>query len=85
MPTPRGWFAVGVVSGVLYAVGGSFAALHTNEAYDPITNRWTSKAPVPTWRVSLAVGVVNGVLYAVGGEQLDIGYNLVAANEAYQP
>jgi N-acetylneuraminic acid mutarotase len=73
MPTARSGLAVGVVNGVLYAVGGhsdawgSAGDLATVEAYDPVTNSWTTKAPMPTARSGLAVGVVNGVLYAVGG------------------
>src|SRR5207249_945974 len=63
---------VGVVNGVLYAVGGTdgSGSMATVEAYDPVTNRWTTKAPMPTPRTELGVGVVNGVLYAVGGDYL---------------
>src|SRR5439155_26130642 len=75
MPTARGHLGAGVVNGLLYAVGGAvddfptppatvFAAV---EAYDPLTNTWATKAPMPTPRWHLGVTVVNGVLYAVGG------------------
>ena len=73
MPTPRAHSAVGVVNGILYVVGGcltgpcSQQALGTVEAYDPTSNTWTTKAPMPTPRAALGIGVVNGVLYAVGG------------------
>jgi hypothetical protein len=69
MPTPRANLAVGVVNGVLYAVGGSDdnGFLSTVEAYDPVTNTWMTKAALPTPREGLSVGVANGVLYAVGG------------------
>ena len=76
IPTPRVGLAVGVVSGVLYAVGGEIVhagvggyieILSTVEAYDPSTNSWSSKAPLPTPRGGLTVGVVNGILYALGG------------------
>ena len=72
MPTARWHLAVGVVNGVLYAVGGTdgSGSMATVEAYDPVTNRWTTKAPMPTPRTELGVGVVNGVLYAVGGDYL---------------
>src|SRR2546427_2552858 len=70
MPTPRVGLAVGVVNGILYAVGGSCCdpgenanILSTVESYDPSTNMWTARAPIPTPRVGLAVGVVNGILY----------------------
>ncbi len=55
IPTPRGGLAVGVVNGILYAVGGRvdhedgrWEYLPTVEAYDPSTNSWTRKAPMPT-------------------------------------
>lgn len=94
MPTPRSALAVGVVNGVLYAVGGrdfisgnpnsvGYHSLETVEAYDPVTDRWTAKAPMPTSRGSLGVGVVNGVLYAVGG--YDASFNTLTSVEAYDP
>ncbi len=76
MPTPRSRLGVGVVNGVLYAVGGDY--IGTVEAYDPVTNSWTTKARMPTPRPELGVGVVNGVLYAVGGD-------LIGTVEAYDP
>src|SRR3989454_1642188 len=76
IPTPRAGLAVGVVNGILYAVGGEIVHagvggyvefLSTVEAYDPSTNSWSSKAPLPAPRGGLTVGVVNGILYALGG------------------
>src|SRR3989454_7250877 len=78
--TPRVGLDVGVVNGVLYAVGGEIVHvgvggytefLSTVEAYDPSTNSWSSKAPLPTPRGGLTVGVVNGILYALGGFRED--------------
>jgi hypothetical protein len=85
MPTPRYGFAVGVVNGILYAVGGHNGTNHLNrvEAYDPGTNTWSVKTSMPTARSSLAVGVVNGILYAVGGTNSS-GARL-ATVEAYDP
>ena len=88
MPTARGELAVGVVNGVLYAIGGrrgdpDQAVFATVEAYDPATDMWTTKAPMPTARRSLAVGVVDGILYAVGGVGSD-GHRL-GTLEAYDP
>ncbi|HEV8599827.1 MAG TPA: kelch repeat-containing protein, partial [Gemmatimonadales bacterium] len=90
MPTPRSQLAVGVVNGILYALGGFPAgggafntALNTVEAYDPITNSWTTKSPLPTSRASLSVGAVNGILYGVGGESG--GSVTVNVVEAYSP
>jgi N-acetylneuraminic acid mutarotase len=89
MPTARQELAVGVVNDILYAVGGRDSvgtsgnhAVNTVEAYDPSTNSWTTKAPMPTPRVGLEVGVVNGILYAIGG--LDSVVRVTAV-EAYDP
>src|SRR2546425_13346941 len=80
IPTPQEGLAVGVVNGILYAVGGQIVHagvggyvefLSTVEAYDPSTNSWSSKAPLPTPRGGLTVGVVNGILYALGGFRED--------------
>src|SRR5438552_4000106 len=87
MPTARGELAVGVVNGVLYAIGGrrgdpDQAVFATVEAYDPATDGWTTKAPMPTGRNGLATGVVHDILYAVGGYD---GLGVFARLEAYDP
>jgi N-acetylneuraminic acid mutarotase len=89
LPTPRYGVAVGVVNGVLYAVGGQASGsggLTVVEAYDPTSDTWASKASLPTSRFGLDVGVVNGVLYAVGGEaSTTTGTSMVNTVEAYDP
>jgi N-acetylneuraminic acid mutarotase len=73
MPTARGYLGVAAIGGILFAVGGgpdpgnNSGALATVEAYDPATDTWTTKAPMPTARTLLGVGAINGILYAVGG------------------
>jgi N-acetylneuraminic acid mutarotase len=49
MPTARTGFEVGVVNGKIYAIGGQVlsGATGVNEMYDPATNTWTTKAPMP--------------------------------------
>ncbi|MBI4485807.1 MAG: Ig-like domain repeat protein, partial [Acidobacteria bacterium] len=92
MPTPREGARAGVWDGKVYVVGGSIGCGNpptyrtgANEAYDPATNTWSTRAPMPTARSSHGVGVVNGVLYAVGGdggklvEAYDIGANTWSA------
>ena len=77
MPTPRFDFGVGVVNGVLYTVGGFsvnevshtvVAGSSVVEVFDPSTDSWTTRAPMPTPRYGASVAVVNGVLYALGGQ-----------------
>jgi len=90
MSLPRDGLGVGVINGILYAVGGkSYSAMGSGvtgrlEAYDPATDTWTTKAPMPNPRRGLGVGVVNGILYAVGGE-VSGGSAPVATLQAYDP
>src|SRR5918996_5752289 len=73
MPTRRFALGVGEIGGLVYAVGGDVAPLNplhptgTLEAYDPVTDRWTVHATMPTARAYLGTAVINGLLYAVGG------------------
>ena len=36
-------------------------------AYDPINNKWSTKAPPPTPRALLTLATANGIIYAIGG------------------
>ena len=87
MSVPRHDMGVGVLRGLLYAVGGASGDgpyLASMEAYDPITNTWDNLvAPMSVARVNLGVGVLGGLLYAVGGVDADV--NVLASVEAYNP
>ena len=79
----------GVVNGLLYVIGGAIGSsaavpVGTVEAYDPTTNTWSTKAPMPTPRHMVGVAVVGNILYAIGGHGADSG-NLVTTVEAYDP
>ncbi len=39
----------------------------TNQAYDPATNRWDTRSPMPTTRNHAFAGAVNGKIYVIGG------------------
>ena len=52
--------------------------------YDPTTNRWRHRAPIPTRRDHLAGAVIGGKLYAIGGRPLSADQNLKAL-EVYDP
>src|SRR5918998_55857 len=53
--------------GGLTSTGGSSPAVDSVSAYDPVTNSWTSKAPLPQPRGALGAAVIDGKIYAVGG------------------
>jgi N-acetylneuraminic acid mutarotase len=59
-----------VINGKLYVAGGASAAgsLATLEVYDPATDTWATKAPMPTARHGAGGAVINGKLYVVGGD-----------------
>ena len=68
-------------------VGGvdSEKTLASTLAYDPGTDKWTEKAPMPTTaREHLTSAVVDGKLYVIGGRSNGMSYN-VDANEVYDP
>lgn len=83
MPTKRGAAAATVVGDKIYVVGGATLVpnakepyldfttpqrvLGTIEEYDPKTNTWRERAPMPTPRNHVALGAVNGKLYVIGG------------------
>jgi N-acetylneuraminic acid mutarotase len=74
-------------NGTIYAIGGYDAhgrPLPTLEAYNPRTNVWSPRAPMPTARAALAAASAsNGTIYAIGG--LDARRHPLATVEAYDP
>ena len=93
MPTVRSGLGVGVVNGLIYAVGGVYSPgsstgfMDAVQAYDPATNTWTIRAPLPNAGTELAVGVRNNTLYVLGGFAW-LGpkeYGQVGTTEAYLP
>ncbi len=91
MRKARGGLGVAAVNGKIYAIGGSpedvsWATtdkfLSTNEEYDPATNKWAFKKPMPTPRAAFAVTVYQNKIYCIGGKNSN-GY--VRVNEVYDP
>ena len=83
MPTARAYLGVGVINGLIYAVGGdNNGRLAALEAYDPVADSWLPKTPMPTRRYGLGAGVIDGVLYAVGGATTSTALTTL---EAYDP
>jgi len=94
MPTCRSAPAVAVWNGKIYVIGGSVTInnvetyLDTHEAFDPSTNTWETKAPLPTPRSSHRAEAVNNKIYVFGGSTYDsVTYvtTYYDTNEEYDP
>ncbi len=73
IPTNRAGASSAVIAGKLYVVGGCINSdcrigiTNTLEVYDPATDTWATKAPMPTGRAFSAIGAMAGKLYVAGG------------------
>ena len=58
-----------VVDGKIYVIGGraTDGVVAVNEVYDPITDKWFTKTPIPTPVSAYASAVVDGKIYVIGG------------------
>ena len=68
--TPR--FDVGVagLDGKIYVLGGGapgVTASQLNQEYDPATDRWHERAPIPQGVTHAGVAGYNGKIYVIGG------------------
>ena len=74
------------MSGTLYAIGGRPLDPDRNydvtEAYDPATDRWTAKSPMPSRRGGLASTVLDGKIHTFGGETRS---SVFSNHEVYDP
>ena len=82
-----------VLDGELYVFGGRTrnadgtelnGTLATVEKYDPGTDTWIGRAPMPTGRRTLVVGTLNGRAQVIGGERTP-GGETFPQNEEYDP
>jgi large repetitive protein len=94
MSTRRDNSGSAVLGGKLYVFGGSTRnsdgsyvdrTLDAVEMYDPGTDSWTDRAPMPTGRQSVIVGTLNGRAQVMGGEVNPNPPGTFAANEEYDP
>ena len=71
MQIGRNSFSCNTVSGKIYVFGGQSHAGTINissvEEYDPLTDNWTFKTPMPDVRAGLTSCVVNDKIYIIGG------------------
>src|SRR4029434_729499 len=73
MPTARDHHALGVVDARLYAIAGRINGNHDlsigqNEEYDPRTDRWQSRAAIPTVRSGVVGAALKGKVLVFGRE-----------------
>jgi len=80
IPTARFVPASAVVNGILYVIGGCNSACSSGngaltvvEAYNPATNTWTTKAPLPTATDSVTAVAASGSIYVIGGYVPGVG------------
>jgi N-acetylneuraminic acid mutarotase len=95
MPTARYGFAIAVYQNKIYCIGGvtsystssGYDVTGINEVYDPATDTWETKTPMPTARDSLQANVVNDRIYLIGGYVPDnSGLGAISSlNEVYDP
>ncbi len=104
MPTRRGSPVAVSVGNKIYVIGGAAMSPNSNEPavhparphvtvgtveeYDPATNTWRSRTPMPTARNHATAGVVNGKVYVIGGRVaaafIGVGSNVDVVEE-YDP
>lgn len=96
-PTQRTEVAAVTLSDKIYVVGGfeqpslgnvmHLAITPALEEYDPSTDRWTSKAPLPVGLHHVGIGVTVGRLYVIGGYRQSglSAWQPVATTYAYDP
>ncbi|RYF83603.1 MAG: kelch-like protein [Comamonadaceae bacterium] len=95
-PTARNSAASAVIDGLLYVVGGRQALPQPDgtlrqvnvpqlEVYDPVNDRWSTRAPMPQAQGGLAAAASGGRLYVFGGEQWVPEQKVFADCWVYEP
>ncbi len=88
MPTGRNSPHVGAIGGTLYVAGGQLSSNYGTtvlEAYDPLTDTWITKTPMPGRRYGGTVGVIDGKLYVAGGWNPPDSYVPTNTLQIYDP
>ena len=93
MPTVQYGFAVATYQNMIYVFGGCSGfnptsgypinCTHANKVYNPATDNWENRAPMPTARAEFQANVVNDKIYLIGGT-LPSG-DISDASEVYDP
>lgn len=92
IPTSRTSFGLVACGDLIYAIGGVTgynanglaASTGVNEAYDPVSNTWSTKSSMPTNRSEVQVSSLNGKIYVMGGRTAGAS-STVNTTEVYDP
>jgi len=76
MPTPRNSFAMAVYQNKIFTLGGNLAwtqedgyiASNSIEVYDPSTDMWETKEPMPVNRSTVGAGIIDGKIHLIGNQ-----------------
>lgn len=74
LPDPVHHHGAALVGGKIYVVGGFHEPFPKRDpidltwVFDPATNHWDKRAPLPAPRGAMAVGAIGNLIYAAGGE-----------------
>jgi hypothetical protein len=95
MPIPmHPSFGIASCNDEIYVIGGggtdqSGEPIYrtTNQVYNPLTDKWEIKKPMPTGRDHVLAASVNGKIYVIGGVNRDSGLrdSPTLVNEVYDP
>ena len=92
MPNPRSDLKANTIDNKIYLIGGqgrpdprmfivkNYTSL--NEVYDPATDSWTTKTPIPNATANYASAMVDDKIYVMGGEGRS-GSGILYLNQVY--
>ncbi|MDD3792125.1 MAG: kelch repeat-containing protein [Candidatus Bathyarchaeota archaeon] len=77
MPTPRADLCASTIDGKIYLIGGKkysssapfYIETDTNECYDPVSDIWETKTPIPTAVQGYGCVVVDKKIFVIGGSR----------------
>ncbi len=94
MPTARMGFAITVYQNKIYVIGGEtdwssskgcYIQTNVNEVYDPATDSWETKAPMPAPRSQMTASTVDDKIYVIGGIVDPLNGEITHLNGVYDP
>lgn len=90
IPTARGGIAAASLGGLIYVFGGEGnpaspeGTFEENEVYDPATDRWRTRCPMPLAVHGIGAAVVGDLIHVPGGAPVE-GFGTTDIHQAYRP